>query len=263
MKGRMGFKSKDENTSWEEVGDWYDKAVGASGSYYHQQVVIPGTLRLLNLEEDSAVLDLGCGQGVLARYLPKKVGYEGIDASEFLIRKAREYDRSPNHTYKVGAITKSLETLRKDFSHAAIILALQNIENPAKAIGNAARHLGDGGKLVIVMNHPCFRIPRQSGWGIDERNKLQYRRINKYLSAMRVPIAANPSQGGKSAVTWSFHWPLSEYFKWLKTSGLVVEQLEEWSSDKQSMGKAAKMENRSRVEIPLFLAIQARKISIE
>jgi hypothetical protein len=34
--------------------------------------------------------------------------------------------------------------------------------------------------------------------------------------------------------------------------------MEEWISDKQSSGKFAKMENRSREEIPLFLLLQAR-----
>jgi len=42
--------------------------------------------------------------------------------------------------------------------------------------------------LVIVLNHPCFRIPRQSGWGIDEKNKLQFRKVIKYMSPMEIPL---------------------------------------------------------------------------
>jgi len=40
----------------------------------------------------------------------------------------------------------------------------------------------------------------------------------------------------------------------------VIEKIEEWASDKDSVGKAAKMENRARAEIPLFMAIQAKLI---
>jgi hypothetical protein len=41
-----------------------------------------------------------------------------------------------------------------------------------------------------------------------------------------------------------------------------VSDLEEWTSDKVSIGKAAKGENRARAEFPLFLVIKAVKMSI-
>ena len=68
---------------------------------------------------------------------------------------------------------------------------------------------------------------------------------------------------GDSPVTWSFHRPLSEYFKILKDNRFTVQILEEWSSDKESEGSAARMENRARAEIPLFLAIKAIKLNNE
>jgi len=46
----------------------------------------------------------------------------------------------------------------------------------------------------------------------------------------------------------------------LKEAGFVIEMLDEWCSDKQSTGSKAKMENRSRDEIPMFLAIVAKKL---
>jgi hypothetical protein len=46
----------------------------------------------------------------------------------------------------------------------------------------------------------------------------------------------------------------------LKDAGFVIDTIEEWTSDKESEGRAGKMENRSRAEIPLFMAIKAIKI---
>ena len=66
----------------------------------------------------------------------------------------------------------------------------------------------------------------------------------------------NPGDSG-SQVTWSFHHPLSFYTDLLTKRGLVIDAIEEWTSDKESVGKAARMENRSRGEFPLFLAIRA------
>ena len=67
----------------------------------------------------------------------------------------------------------------------------------------------------------------------------------------------HPGQG-HGPLTWSFHEPISAYTNMLADNNFVIENLEEWTSDKESMGKAGRMENRSRAEFPLFLAILAR-----
>lgn len=220
------------NTSWHKVGKW-------DNQYFENHIIGPGVVRLLALKPGDSLLDLACGSGWLAKRIVKGVSYTGIDVA-----------RGANQD-----ITKPLQ-ISKNFTHVTIILALQNIEQPALALQNAAEHLVAGGKLVIVLNHPAFRIPRQSNWGIDEHSKLQYRRENIYMSALKIPITMHPGSG--SGLTWSFHQPLSAYTKMLADNHFVIENLEEWTSDKESVGKAGRMENRSRAEFPLFLAIAAR-----
>jgi SAM-dependent methyltransferase len=253
---------KSTSTSWEPVEKWYKESVGDEGHYYHQQIVIPGVLRLLALNEivSPSIIDIACGQGILGRQIPKHIQYTGIDLSPSLIKAAKQADRNPTHEYLLGDVLKPLPTKKKDFTHAAIVLAIQNFEDPLLAIKNAATHLSSKGRLVIAMNHPCFRVLRQSSWKVDEIQKIQYRRIDRYSSPLKIPIQAHPSQGEKSTTTWSFHHPLSAYSLWLHQAGFVIELIEEWHSNKISTGKAAKMENRSREEIPLFLAIKAIKI---
>lgn len=249
------------HTSWEAVGQWYHTIVGEDGHYYHQHVILPNLLQLMQVSqtENPFILDLACGSGVLARQLPK-VNYIGIDASSTLLRAAKQQDRATGHQYHLSDITKTLPIKESQCSHATIILALQNVEFPDLAIKNAFAHLRVGGKLYIVLNHPCFRVPRQSSWRIDEPQKIQYRRIDRYASSLKIPMQANPSLGDKSATTWSFHHPLASYSKWLKEAGFVIDQIDEWYSNKQSTGKHAKMENRSRQEIPLFLCMIAKKV---
>ena len=76
---------------------------------------------------------------------------------------------------------------------------------------------------------------------------------------MEIPVNTNPSDRN-SEVTWSYHYPLSEYSKMLKNCNFVIKEIQEWTSDKESEGKFAKMENRGRSEFPLFLTIVATKI---
>lgn len=254
-------KKQQTKTSWQPASQWYNSIVGEEGHYYHQAIILPGLERLMQLKAKSkgSLLDLACGQGVLGRQVPPDVEVYGFDIAPSLIKAASEYDRSRNHHYAVGDITKPLMLEKKDFTHAAIVLALQNIEHPQMAFANAAKHLKAGGKLFLVLNHPHFRIPRQSSWKVDEGNKVQYRRIDKYMSPMKIPIQTHPSKNEKSTTTFSFHYPLASYSLWLKESGFTIELIEEWCSDKVSTGKQAKMENRSREEFPLFMTIVARK----
>jgi SAM-dependent methyltransferase len=218
------------DTSWHKVGKW-------NNQYFEDHVIGPGVIRLLALGSGDSLLDLACGTGWLARKIPKGIRYLGLDL------------------VKGDDVTKPLHVTDK-FSHATIILALQNIEQPDRVIKNAAEHLKGKGKLVIVLNHPAFRIPRQSSWGIDENSKIQYRRENIYMSPLKIPVSMHPGQGGP--ITWSFHEPISVYTKMLADNHFVIEQIEEWTSDRESVGKAGRMENRSRAEFPLFLAILAR-----
>lgn len=245
------------DTSWQPVSSWYKKQVGEAGHYFHQKVVLPKVRALLKLQPKSSVLDLACGQGVLARQLGSEQEYLGIDAASDLIREAKKLSTRPRHHFKTSDVTQPLG-LTPRFTHATIILALQNLKQPAGAIANAAAGLLPFGVLVLVINHPCFRIPRQSSWGIDERNKTQYRRVDRYLSPLKVPITAHPGKH-QSSITWSFHEPLSAYTAMLAQHGFLIETIEEWTSDKESQGSAAKMENRSRAEFPLFMAIKAIK----
>lgn len=247
-------------TSWEKVKPWYDNAVGVDGHYYHKEVIFPKLLALWDLGKfkSPSVLDLACGQGVLARQLPEKIPYFGIDASPSLIKAAKLYDKNPHHEYLVNDITKPIK-LEKNFTHASIILALQNLEFPEKALKNASSLLKEDGVLSIVINHPYFRIPRQSSWGIDESKKTQYRRIDRYMSPLKIPIQAHPGKSKDSPQTLSYHWPLESISLWLKNQGFSIEIIEEWCSNKTSTGSKAKMENLARNEFPLFMLVQARK----
>ena len=265
------MRKNNRSTSWQKVAPWYSKITEhGQGHYFHQHIIIPKVIRLLSLDSSLRsshlrILDFACGNGVLAKYIPKNVEYLGIDIAPSLIKEAKKIDKNPNHKYLVADVSSpSLFTSHlslssyNQFTHAVIMLALQNIEGPDKVLQNVSKSLKIGGKLVIVLNHPVLRIPRQTSWGIDEARKIQYRRIDRYLSPLKIPINMNLSDKN-SAVTWSYHHSLSDYSKMLKDAGFVIEIIEEWTSDKDSKGSAARMENRGRSEFPLFLTIVAKK----
>jgi ubiquinone/menaquinone biosynthesis C-methylase UbiE len=246
--------NKKTETSWESVSKWYDDYQAKDGGYFHNEIIMPKLLPLLNLKAGDSLLDVACGEGILSRKIPKGIKYLGLDASKSLIQIAKQKNSAAE--FIVQDATKPF-SINETFSHATIILAFQNIEKPDLMLKEIAKVLK--GKLVITLNHPCFRIPRQSSWGYDESKKLQYRRIDRYMTHLDIPIQMSPSQKEASSQTISFHTPLSTIFSHLNQAGFVVENLHEWCSEKESIGSRAKAENRAREEFPLFLTLVCNK----
>lgn len=257
---RSGTAGRGADTSWEGVAGWYGKHLEKDGTF-QEAVVFPGAERLLSPVPGKRYLDIACGEGSFSRLLARRpaISVSGFDASPSLVARAKKL--APKNAEYAVADAKAFATkfAPASFDGAACILAIQNIDEIGPVFRDAAKVLKSGARFVLVMNHPAFRQPRQSGWGWDEGRKLQYRRVDKYLGAYDVPIQAHPGSA-PDVVTHSFHRPLQAYVKALAVNGFTLADLEEWSSHRVSdSGPKARAENASRAEIPMFLAIVAAK----
>ncbi|MFA6119009.1 MAG: class I SAM-dependent methyltransferase [Parachlamydiales bacterium] len=243
--------------NWDNVSNWYDNLVSEKGHYYHENVIIPKVLKIL--EKKASVLDLACGQGILERYLTGETEYLGIDISSSLIQKANQYKKIKNHKFLEKDICQKFDLQKKEYEAATLMLAIQDLDDPVIALKNAYNHLKKDGVFIIVLNHPAFRIPRQTSWQIDEKQKMLYRRVNVYMSELKIPISISPSKKERSKEVFSHHFPLSVLSNYLSESGFLIRNIYEWVSDKKSTGGKSRMENKAREEIPMFLTIVAIK----
>lgn len=250
---------KKKVTSWGHVAPWYDELIERGEDTYQKKVILPNLLRLVEPKAGKKILDLGCGQGFFSREFAKMgASVSGVDISKELIALARK--NSPKHiVFEVSSADRLAFIPSASVDVIVTILAIQNIENIDGVFHECARVLKPGGKFFMVMNHPTFRVLKESSWGWDEKTKTQYRRVERYLSEMTAKIEMRPG-ADKSVHTISFHRPLQFYFKKLNKYGFAVTRLEEWISHKKSQkGPRASAEDKARKEIPLFLLLEARK----
>lgn len=270
-------------TSWGGVAKWYEDLLQGEGTY-QKEVILPNVLRLLDLKPGVKVLDLACGPGFFSKeFIKKGAKVIGVDISGEFIEIARQ--SAQGGEFYVSSADKLPFIKSGSMDTVVIVLALQNIEETGATLKECSRVLKDGGTLSLVLNHPVFRNPKVTSWGWDpsagsgqvpltgstnsphrglgRATGTQYRRVDEYLSESKVKIQMHPGDN-PSDVTLSFHRPLQYYFKLLGKAGFVVMRLEEWNSNRKSQaGPRAKAEDKARVEIPLFLYLEAKKYLIQ
>ncbi len=249
-----------KDTSWNKTADWYKGMTEETGSY-QQDVILPGMLRLVAPKAGTKILDLGCGTGFFARaFAELGANVTGLDNSSDMIRTAQTFPKSTSPiTYFVESADKLTKITDESFDVITIVLALQNMEHITQVLAESARVLKPRGRLCIVLNHPAFRIPKESSWEWTTDQTTQYRRIDKYLSESKQKIIMHP--GKSEAYTITFHRPLQIYFKFLSKAGFGVTHLEEWISNRIGpKGKTFAALEQARKEIPIFLYLEARKI---
>jgi SAM-dependent methyltransferase len=256
MAHRKRFRPSRVATSWDAVAAWYDGWVGDNGSSYHREVAIPALLGLLEPHAGERVLDIGCGQGVLAPYVAAcGANYTGVDASARLIAFAKRRHSNSGRFLVADAARLAHATLLRpsSFDVCVFLLSIQDMAPLEGIIASAATMLNEKGRLALLLPHPAFQIPRQSGWGWDERRKLRYRRVDRYLSPLAVPMGHDERRPLRR-----FHRPLEDYVRALGAGGLVVRKLIEvpghWANAPPEQRAAAQ---RALSEFPLFLGLLA------
>ncbi len=259
--------AKKEKTSWNSVAKWYDTLLEGSADSYQEKVILPNIMRIVAPKKDVKILDIACGQGYFSRaFAEKGATVTACDIAPELIEIAQK--TTVNSLAKnISFTTTPADDLGfkegNSVDTAVIVLAIQNIENIVGVFNEARRTLKPGGKLVLVLNHPAFRIVGGSSWAWDAGPQKQYRRIDSYMSDSQHKIDMTPAKDRqiRKTFTVSFHRPLQSYFKALNKAGFAVARLEEWISHKVSEpGPRADEENRMKKEIPMFVCLEAVKL---
>ncbi|OGC46435.1 hypothetical protein A2V49_02785 [candidate division WWE3 bacterium RBG_19FT_COMBO_34_6] len=239
------------SSNWNKMTNWYDSMVGDEGHKYHRDYAIPTILKLLNPQKDQLFLDAGCGQGILSPYITRSGGkYIGFDPSDQMIRNAiaRHSNNGIFFCEKIENINNNSKVQGKFFDGITFLFSIQDIKNIEEGFKNVSKLLKPDGKIIIFMMHPCFRIPRQSGWGEDKKRKLIYRRLDRYLSAGVIPLDVKVRYKGKKITSYFYHRPLNFYFELFKKNNLFVENLIEIPEQKPGYS-----------EFPTFLALSLKK----
>jgi SAM-dependent methyltransferase len=245
VRRRLVEEPGDLRSAWEaraqELIAWFRTPDHDSYWRYHRDQFLellppPGRL----------TLDIGCGEGRLSRDL-KERGHNvvALDGSPTLVAAAQEAD-------------PTIETVVGDAAHlpwsdgyadlAIAFMSLQDVEDAAGAIGEAARVLEPGGRFCMAIVHPLGSAGRFEGEDADSPFVIR----GTYLGRFR--YADEVERDGLEVTFESEHRPIGWYFSALESAGFLVERLRETDIPEWAFTEPR---HPRWQRLPLFLHIRA------
>ncbi|CAB4367516.1 MAG: methyltransferase domain-containing protein [Actinobacteria bacterium] len=207
------------NGLWDEHAQWWiDGFTNGVDPEYVEQII---PLAVEELAGHQYVLDLGCGDGQIARALAEN-GAEvlGVDPTQLHIDIATQRGGGPQ--YVLGGAT-DIPAPDNSFDAVVACLVFEHIDQLEEAMAEVARVLKPGGQFSFFLNHPLLQTPG-SGW-IDDHiidPPEQYWRIGPYL------VETETIEEVEKDVFIRFvHRPLSRYINALIANGLSIERMVE------------------------------------
>jgi SAM-dependent methyltransferase len=235
---------------WEQHAAWWQHEFTDGADVEYADQILPLAAR--HLAGAARVLDLGCGEGQIARLVATGGARRtvGVDLSAAQLTEARRRAGGPVY---VRAVAAALPVAPASFDAVVACLVLEHLADLDVALDEVARVLRPGGRLVLFVNHPLFQTPG-SGW-IDDRvldPPEQYWRVGPYLTE---DVSLEEVDTGVRLPF--FHRPLSRYVNALADRGLFVTRMVEPAPPEGFLAYASQYV--AAATIPRLLLLRAEK----
>jgi 2-polyprenyl-3-methyl-5-hydroxy-6-metoxy-1,4-benzoquinol methylase len=198
------------------------------------------------------VLDVGCGEGYLSRELASSgANVTGLDTSDALIHAATA--EAHRLTLPVKYYVAGVEAIPEDDHTFDIVVCnhvMTDVADPGPALKEIGRVTKTGGKLVILMLHPCFYTGNIDGRGGRDVSVASYFSTRLVTQQFRVAGINSPGE-----VRNTFR-PLEQYMSALFEAGFVLTDLSEPHPTAEQLRDQWWQDNFTR---PLFLLLEGER----
>lgn len=251
-KRPIRFDPASVRESWDFAADAYTEGQAAGRDYYRYEFFGPAQVELCGEVDGKRLLDVGCGNGYLAREMARRgAAVTAFDISPRMIDHARRIEtREPlGIEYKVldaAEITACFPT--GSFDTATSCVSLVDMPGIPRVFQGVFSVLRPGGRFIVSITHPCTDTPYRA-WEKDEAGRKLSLRIDRYYE--RGPLDFTWSGWPYEFTTPSWHAPLEDWFDWILGAGFHLRSLREPRPTAQALAVHPDLEDAARV--PYFL----------
>ncbi|MBR1988481.1 MAG: class I SAM-dependent methyltransferase [Clostridia bacterium] len=220
----------------------------------NELIEIPTIKGMLPNLKGKKILDLGCGEGEMARFFIEKGAKKvvGIDVSQNMINEAKKHEYK-NLEFKILPM-EEISSIDDKFDIVFSSLAFHYVEDYYKLMKDISSKLKKNGYLIFSQEHPLVTatIKTQDLPKYIEKDGKRYYYLSDYNDV------------GKRLIDWNvegvvkYHRNFETIFSALKESNLRIEELLESKASEEAIKIVAKYKNLNNR--PFFLFVKAKKI---
>jgi 2-polyprenyl-3-methyl-5-hydroxy-6-metoxy-1,4-benzoquinol methylase len=209
---------------WDINASFWVQIIREHRDKYRNELTDPAMLKEVGRPDGLTVLDAGCGEGYFSRILAKNgATVIGIDSSAKLIEAAQAQSLTDELPicFDIGSVN-DLPYADGAFDLVVCNHLLNDLYDPTRPISEFARVLRNGGRLIILMLHPCFYNKHaerdQATNGLITASYFETRSIEQTFEV-----------GGLTSPVANTAWfrPLEFYTEELRKSGFAITSLTE------------------------------------
>lgn len=238
------------NDLWEtNAGWWIERFTDGADPEYTEQII---PLAVGELSGRTRILDVGCGDGQIARHLAATgATVVGVDPTWNQLTVAAERAGGPAYARAAAA---ALPFADASFDAVVACLVFEHIDDLDGAVAEVARVLRRGGRFALFLNHPLLQTPG-SVW-IDDHTvdpPEGYWRVGPYL------VESSTVEEFEHGVFIQFvHRPLSRYLNALADHGLFLERIAEPAPPDGFLARAPEYESARHIPRLMYLRLVRR-----
>lgn len=251
---------------WEANAETWTRHARAGYDIYRDVLNTPAFLAMLPDIQGLSGLDVACGEGSNTRQLARwGARMRAIDIAPTFIRHAQEQEaRDPLGIVFQFGDGMDIPFPDKSFDFATSFMALMDMPDQARVLGEIARVLRPGGFLQFSILHPCF-VPAYRKNLRRPDGSVRAIEIAGYFDAIdgeveRWWFSSAPKEERDKVQPFAvprFHRTLSQWVNFICAAGLRIEELGEPCADVETAAAHPAVAD-TRVA-PIFLHFRVRK----
>jgi 2-polyprenyl-3-methyl-5-hydroxy-6-metoxy-1,4-benzoquinol methylase len=242
------------SVSYTENAEFWVRIIREGLDPYRMRLTDSAVLEAIGDCRNMKILDAGCGEGYLSRKLARLgASMTGVDATPALIEAARSAAESEGLIidHRVADLAQ-IPDLDESYNLIVCNHVMADLEDPSRPVSEMARVLKPGGRLIVMMLHPCFYGQRaESKSGGRALLPTEYFTTRTFEQEFIVSDIVSPAK----VKIWMR--PLEEYVSLLTRNGLLVADMREPHPSLSEMESDPWW--KEKFVRPLFLMIVAQK----
>ncbi|MET3699645.1 methyltransferase family protein [Bacillus oleivorans] len=197
--------------SWEVNSKAWTESIREEKIKSRKTVTNPAIIQAILAQDPQAVLDIGCGEGWLARELARKdIRVVGIDGSEPLIDAARKLGSGEFFWLNYGQFSDDPTKVGSNFD--VVVFNFSLLSEQIQSVLEASKLvLKKSGKIIIQTLHPISVIHNE---------------MDRYENGWRIENFDGMGEGYQASMPWYFR-TLASWVRDLHEAGLQLADCQE------------------------------------